>query len=66
MIMKKKQITVFFRTMFLSTVIMLCIILGSLSIGKIYENIRYVAYGEYKSAIELTEEGIRILDFYIG
>ena len=64
--MKKRQISLFFRSMFLSTVIIFCIIFGSLSVAKIYENIRYVAYGEYKSAVEFTDDGIRILDFYIG
>ena len=64
--MKKRQISVFFRTVFLSTVVLLCIILGFTAIAKSYENIRYVAYGEYKNAVELTDDGLRILDFYIG
>ena len=64
--MRRNKITVFLRTMTITTVIMICLIFAILSICKIYENIRYIGYGEYKNAIEITEENIRILDFTIG
>lgn len=64
--MRKEKIKVFLRTTIVFTVVMMCLIFGLMSFCKIYENIRYIAYGEYKNAIELTEEGIRILDFVIG
>ena len=55
----------FFRTTVIGTIIALSIIFGSISIAKAYENIKLVAFGEYKKAVELTENGIRILDFLI-
>ena len=64
--MRKEKIKVFLRTTTVFTVVMMCLIFSFISFCEIYENIRYIAYGEYKSAIELTEEGIRILDFVIG
>lgn len=64
--MRKEKIKVFLRTTVIFTVVIMCLIFGFMSFCEIYENIRYIAYGEYKNAIELTEEGIRILDFTIG
>lgn len=64
--MKNRKIKVFLRTTVIFTVIMMCIIFLLLSFCKIYENIRFIAYGEYKNAIEVTENSVRILDFYIG
>jgi len=64
--MRKNKIKVFLRTMVIATVVIICFIFAFLSICKIYENIRYIGYGEYKNAIEITEENIRILDFTIG
>lgn len=64
--MRKNKIKVFFRTMTVTTVIIICLIFAVLSVCEIYENIRYIGYGEYKNAIEITEENIRILDFTIG
>lgn len=62
----KKQLRIFLRTTVLWLVFLLCIIFAALSVCEIYENIRYTVYGEYKNAVELTEDGIRILDFLIG
>ena len=43
----------------------MCLVFGWLGIATAYENTVQVAYGEYKSAIEITDEQIRILDFVI-
>lgn len=64
--MKNRKIEVFLRTTVIFTVIMMCVIFLLVSFCEIYENIRFIAYGEYKNAIEITESGVRILDFYIG
>lgn len=64
--MKNRKIKVFLRTTVIFTVIMMCVIFLLVSFCEIYENIRFIAYGEYKNAIEVTESGVRILDFYIG
>ena len=52
--------------MTVTTVIIICLIFAVLAVCEIYENIRYIGYGEYKDAIEITEENIRILDFTMG
>lgn len=64
--MNKKQIKTFLRTTAVSSVIIACVFFSLFAFCEIYENIRYIGYGEYKNAIELTEDGIRILDFVIG
>jgi hypothetical protein len=52
--------------MTVSAVVIACVIFAAVSICEIYENIRYIGYGEYTDAIEITEEKIRILDFTVG
>lgn len=64
--MRKEKIKVFLRTTVVFTVVMMCLIFGFMAFCRSYENIRRIAYGEYKNAVELTEDGIRILDFVIG
>lgn len=61
----KRQTKRYFRTFYITLVIMLCISLGWIGISTAYESIRQTAYGEYKKAIEITSETIRILDFVI-
>ena len=55
----------FLRTTLIGTVISLNIIFGCLAVTTAYENIMQTAYGEYKKAVELTDDGIRILDYII-
>ena len=62
----KEKLKIFLRTAVLGTVISLSLILGGLSVFKAYENIRFVGFGEYKKAVEITENSIRILDFTIN
>lgn len=38
---------------------------GTLGICKAYESIRFIGFGEYKNAIEISKEKIKILDFEI-
>ena len=38
-------------------------ILGILGITKAYEGIRLIGFGEYRSAIQIDEGGIKIFDF---
>jgi len=61
----KEKIKVFLRTVFIGTTISLNIIFGGLAVAKAYENIRQIGFGEYKRAVEITEDSIRILDFTI-
>lgn len=61
----KRQAKTYFRSFYISLVVILCICLGWIGISTAYENIIQIAFGEYKDAIEITTEGIRILDFII-
>ena len=61
----KRQTKTYFRTLFLSLVIMLCISFAWIGISTAYEGIMQIAFGEYKKAIEINEDHIRILDFTI-
>ena len=44
---------------------MLCLSLGWIGISTAYENTVQIAFGEYRQAIEISDEQIRILDFVI-
>lgn len=60
----KKPTRTFLRTFWLSCVIVACILFGGLGIIRAYENTRRIAFGDYRPAIEWTEDGLRILDFF--
>ena len=61
----KRHTKTYFRTLYITLVIMLCISLGWIGVSAAYENTVRVAYGEYKKAIEINEDTMRILDFVI-
>ncbi len=61
----KRQTKTYFKTLYITLVIMLCLCLGWIGISQAYENTVQIAYGEYKKAIEINENTIRILDFVI-
>lgn len=63
--MKTKTQT-YLRTFFISLIIIMCLTFGWLGIAAAYENTVLVAFGEYKSAIEISDKEIRILDFVIN
>ena len=56
---------IFLRTIYMTSVILLCLFLGFYGIFKAYENIRLVAFGEYRNAVEITEEEVKLLDYEI-
>lgn len=55
----------FFRCFAISLIVIGCISFGFLGIIKAYENTRRVGFGDYKSAIEIGDNKIRILDLYL-
>ena len=59
----KRNTRLFFRSFFVSSVVAFCLIVGFFGITKAYEGIRLVGFGEYRSAIEIDDEGIKIFDF---
>ncbi len=59
----KKKVILFLRTVYLTSVIIFCLVLGFYGICKAYEGIRLVGFGEYRKAIEIDGEEINIFDF---
>lgn len=59
----KKQIKTYFRTFYISWIIIMCVVFGWLGASAAYENTVQIAFGEYKSALEISDDTIRIFDF---
>lgn len=62
----KRETKAYFRTFYISWIVIMCLVFGWLGIATAYENTVQVAFGEYRQAIEITDEQIRILDFVIS
>lgn len=61
----KRYTKTYFRTFYITLVIVLCLSLGWIGVSAAWQNTVQVAFGEYKKAIEISDETIRILDFVI-
>ncbi len=61
----KRNIKTYFRTFYISLVIIMCLCFGWIGISAAYENTVQTAFGEYRQAIEITDGKLRILDFVI-
>ena len=59
----KKEKKIFFRTVYLSSVIVFCIGFSLYGMAQAYENTRRIGFGEYKKAVEIHDGKIRIFDF---
>lgn len=55
----------YFKTLYISSVVIFCLLFGSIGIAKAYENIRLVGFGEYRSAIEIEDGKLKIFDMEI-
>lgn len=62
----KRQTKTYLRAFYISWIVIMCLVFGWLGIATAYENTIQIAFGEYKQAIEITPEKIRILDFEIN
>ena len=58
-----KQIKTKTYLFIISFVMTSCILIGFLGVCFAYENIVRTAFGQYKKAVDINENGIRILDF---
>lgn len=61
----KRKTKLFFKSFYISSLVTFCIVFTVLGMGKAYESIRYVYYGENKSAVEFSRGVLRIFDFEI-
>ncbi|MBQ4130958.1 MAG: hypothetical protein IJD71_01285 [Clostridia bacterium] len=53
----------FLRKMVVSAVITACILFGFMAACKAYSGIRKIGFGEYRSAIEINSDGIKVFDY---
>ncbi len=60
--MKKKSTKIYLRTLKITTILLFCLSLLAFGCFKAYEGIRQVGFGEYKNAVEIDENGLRIMD----
>lgn len=58
-----KRNKLFFRSFFISLVIIFCVIFGMAAVAEAYENIRHIAFGEYRKAIEIEDGKLYIFDY---
>jgi hypothetical protein len=59
----KRKIKIFLKTVYITSVLCLCLFIGVFGCFKSYENIRLIGFGEYRSAIEYENGVIKIFDF---
>lgn len=58
----KRKYKLFFKSWYLSSVIVFCLLFGILGIFKAYENIRLIGFGEYRKAVEYEDGVLRFFD----
>lgn len=61
----KRSTKLFFRSFYISSVVVFCLLLGIFGMTKAYEGIRLVGFGEYRNAIEIENGNIKIFDFIL-
>lgn len=61
----KRKYKLFFKSWYLSSVIVFCLLFGVLGIFKAYENIRLIGFGEYRRAIEYNDGVLKVFDIEI-
>lgn len=61
----KRSTKLFFRSFYISSVVVFCLLLGIFGMTKAYEGIRLVGFGEYRNAIEIENDNIKIFDFIL-
>ena len=57
-----KNFKIFLKSFYISSVITFCLALAIFGTTKAYENIRLIGFGEYRKAIEVNENEIKIFD----
>ena len=55
----------YFKSLYISLVLLFCFLIGFIGMAKAYENIRLVGFGEYRSAIEIEDGKLKIFDMEI-
>ncbi len=58
----KRSTRLFLRSFYISSVVVFCLFICVFGMTKAYEGIRLIGFGEYRSAIEITEDSIKFFD----
>ncbi len=61
----KNSRNIFFRTVYITSVITACLVIAFMGITKAYESIRLIGFGEYRNAIELKDGKFYFFDCII-
>lgn len=61
----KRKYKLFFKSWFLSSVIVFCLLFGVLGVFEAYENIRLIGFGEYRKAVEYEDGVLKVFDYEI-
>lgn len=59
----KRTSRLFFRSFWVSLVVLCCLIGGIYGTAKAYENTRRIGFGEYRKAFAAENGALRVLDF---
>lgn len=62
----KRNTKTYFRSFYISLIILICLSLGWIGISSAYENTVQIAFGEHRDAIEIQDGKLRILDWVIN
>jgi len=62
----KKNIKVFFKTVYITSTVIICVLIGIIGSFKAYESIRLIGFGEYRSAVEYKDGVLSFFDFEIN
>lgn len=60
-----KKMKTFLKSFYISFVAALCLFIGVYGAARVYETARLIGFGEYKKAVEIEGNVLRILDFEI-
>ncbi len=61
----KRNTKIFWRSFFISLVLMMCFLIIVLGICESYKQIRRIGFNEYKNAVGFTDGEFYILDFTV-
>ncbi len=61
-----KNFKLFFKSFYVTSIVITCVLIAVLGSFKAYENIRLIGFGEYRNAVEYENGKLSIFDFEIN
>ena len=62
----RQNTKLFLKSFYISSLVVFCMLFSFFAMGKAYENIRFIAFGENKTAVEYNNGILRVFDFEIN